>query len=171
MPPATIPQVSYDTSLPEAQAAFEGHAEKFVRLGPMKQTSRKTWITSIAIATIVGATAIGVGLGVWRSRKHSNGHQSLSKAPRILNDTSLAVALHTNGDRHLFFQDHLGVVRRVVHSASTNQWVTISHNNVTSYAKNHTPLAVSAVKFLDNTPSNAEEVGFHTRPVHVCFPC
>lgn len=67
----------------------------------------------------------------------------------ILNDTSLAAALVTNGDRHLFFQDNIGIVRRAVRIASTGQWNTSPHLNATDSAKNHTPLAVTAVTQYD----------------------
>ncbi|KAL8685731.1 MAG: hypothetical protein Q9218_007576, partial [Villophora microphyllina] len=70
-------------------------------------------------------------------------------APTILNDTFLAAVLLANGDRHLFFQDSGGLVRRAVRSASTGQWNTSPYLNVTSNAKKRTPLAATFVEQLD----------------------
>ena len=63
----------------------------------------------------------------------------------ILNDTSLAALILANGDRHLFFQDNTGLIRRAVRTASNNQWSTSPTLSVDSNAKNHTPLAANQV--------------------------
>ena len=63
-------------------------------------------------------------------------------AQYILNDTSLAALSLPNGDRHLFFQDNAGLIRRVVRTASNNKWSTSQEVSVPSSAKKYTPLAV-----------------------------
>ena len=65
-----------------------------------------------------------------------------SVTPTILNDTSLAAALLTNGDRHLFFQGAEGSLRRVIHTAATSQWILDDTPIVTSDARHLTPMAV-----------------------------
>ena len=63
-------------------------------------------------------------------------------AQYILNDTSLAALSLSNGDRHLFFQDNTGLIRRVVRTASNNKWSMSQGVSVLSNAKKYTPLAV-----------------------------
>ena len=67
-----------------------------------------------------------------------------SIAQYILNDTSLAAAILPNNDRHLYFQDSIGRIRYVIRTASTNQWNLSPDSNITTSAKDHTPLAVTA---------------------------
>ena len=67
-----------------------------------------------------------------------------SVMPSILNDTSLAAAILTNGDRHLFFQGAEGSLRRVVHTAATSQWILDKTPVVISDARHLTPMAVYA---------------------------
>ena len=65
-----------------------------------------------------------------------------------------AVSL-ANGDRHLFFQDNTGLIRRAVRTASNGQWSTSPQLNASANPKNHTPLAaiipVGIVDSLSNT--------------------
>ena len=69
----------------------------------------------------------------------------------ILNDTSLAVLSLSNGDRHLFFQDNTGLIRRAVWIASNKQWNTSSYLNATTNPnpKNFTPLAAVSYEIHD----------------------
>ena len=62
----------------------------------------------------------------------------------ILNDTSLAALVLSDGDRHLFFQDNNGLIRRVIRSASENQWAIDPSRNLSSSPKSNTPLAATA---------------------------
>lgn len=59
----------------------------------------------------------------------------------ILNDTSLAAILLSNGDRHLFFQGPEGSIHRVIHAASASQWILDTTPVVTSDARHLTPMA------------------------------
>ena len=61
----------------------------------------------------------------------------------ILNDTSLAAAALTNGDRHLFFQGAEGSLRRIVHTAATSQWILDKTPVVISDARHLTPMTVA----------------------------
>ena len=65
-----------------------------------------------------------------------------SVMPTILNDTSLAAAVLTNGDRHLFFQGADGSLRRITHTEATNQWILDKTPVVISDARDLTPMTV-----------------------------
>lgn len=65
--------------------------------------------------------------------------------PIILNDTSLAAVSLSNGDRHVFFQDNTGLVRRAVLTGSPGKWSTTLDLNITSNAKISTPLAATTI--------------------------
>ena len=76
-------------------------------------------------------------------------HPNITVAPHyILNDTSLAAVSLSNGDRHLFFQDNTGLIRRAVRVQSNGQWSTSLNLNAsmdpamnfTFNPKKHTPL-------------------------------
>ena len=77
-----------------------------------------------------------------------------SVIPSILNDTSLAAAILTNGDRHLFFQGAKGSLHRVVHTAATSQWILDRTPVVISDARHLTPMAV-----YTKGPPGAMQVG------------
>ena len=62
----------------------------------------------------------------------------------ILNDTSLAAMLLSNGDRHLFFQGFEGSIYRTILAASASQWILDTTPVVTSDARHLTPMAAEA---------------------------
>lgn len=69
----------------------------------------------------------------------------------ILNDTSLAALMLSNGDRQLFFQDNTGLIRRALRSVSNGQWITSPNLNASANAsseinsnpKKYTPLTAT----------------------------
>lgn len=61
---------------------------------------------------------------------------------QILNDTSLATVILSNGDRRLFFQDVSGSIRQAFYSPGTQQWRAEVGYVVALDARNHTPIAV-----------------------------
>lgn len=74
--------------------------------------------------------------------------------PYLLNGTCLTAVILANSDRHLFFQDDSGSIRRVVYAALSNQWAVDSNPITHSDARYRTPMAASVVK----QPSGSEEV-------------
>ena len=160
----------YDASAPEASEK-DNPKEHELSLHVIKPALKWLWITTALVITV--AIAIGVGVGIWRRHEHeySSHHPSallrwgilidrtfflthfyspsnpvITLAEQhILNDTSLAALVLANGDRHLFFQDNTGLIRRAVRTASNNQWSTSPTLSVDSNAKNHTPLAANQV--------------------------
>ena len=68
---------------------------------------------------------------------------------RILNDTSLAASIVSNGDRHLFFQDSTGNIRRAVRTTAAGYWGMTAQTSNTSSARNHTPLSVTVERPSD----------------------
>ena len=64
-------------------------------------------------------------------------------SPSILNDSSLAVIVSANNDRHLFFQGPQGIIRRMIYRTNNNQWIADPDFIPISDAKHLTPLAFS----------------------------
>lgn len=83
-------------------------------------------------------------------------HPNITHAPQyILNDTSLTALSLSNGDRHLFFQDNTGLIRRAVRTESNGQWTTSPNLNASVdpssnpglKPKIHTPLTAIGPAF------------------------
>ena len=141
--PDTTPEVLYDRTLPEACGNEESTEE---HLHVTRSTRKWPWILMALILT--AAIAIGVSVGIWHKREHSL-HKSQSPQ-YILNDTSLAAVLADDGDRHLFFQDNTGLIRRAVRVESNGQWTTSLNLNASAnpYPKRHTPLTASGLSLF-----------------------
>ena len=73
----------------------------------------------------------------------SHNHSITPTAQFILNDTSLAAVSDSDGNRYLFFQDPIGLIRGVIRT--DNQWSTNLNLGTSSNAKNYTPLAAIAL--------------------------
>ena len=63
---------------------------------------------------------------------------------QIMNDTSLAATILANGDRHLFYQDPQGAIRRVIRTASATQWNLDPIPIPVLDSRSGTPMAVSS---------------------------
>ena len=70
-----------------------------------------------------------------------------SLTQQIIDDSSLAATLATNGDRSLFFQAPQGAIRRMIYIANEDQWIADLNPIAISDAKMLTPMAV-------NTPTS-----------------
>lgn len=68
-----------------------------------------------------------------------------SLTQQIIDDSSLAATLTTNGDRHLFFQAPHGAIRRMIFTANEDQWIADPNPIAISDAKMLTPIAVSTL--------------------------
>ena len=75
-----------------------------------------------------------------------------SASPPVINDSSLAVIVSGDNDRHLFFQGSQGMIRRMIYRTNYNQWIADPDSIAISDAKLLTPLAVS------RHHNNSEEV-------------
>lgn len=73
----------------------------------------------------------------------------------ILNDTSLAALSLSNGERHLFFQDNTGRIRRAIRTESNNQWSTSPYLNLGSKPKNYTPLVATVYEEVEGAGTGA----------------
>ena len=174
----------YDNSFPEVHGNPEESVKERAPSHHMLKPALKWYL--LVIALFVAATiAIGIGVGIWRHREHAPhksstvircelradlitfvahfysppappSHNVAPAAQFILNDTSLAALSLSNGERHLFFQDNTGRIRRAIRTASKNQWSTSPYLNLSSKPKNHTPL-VAAV--------SEERIGMETGAV------
>ncbi|KAM0800348.1 hypothetical protein BDR22DRAFT_972912 [Usnea florida] len=160
--PDTAPEVSYDAILPETHGNEKPSAEN---LHVTKLARKWPWI--ILGLILAAAIAVGVSVGIWHRREHSlhkptsvssppappnpkiTPHPNITHAPQyILNDTSLAAVVLSNGDRHLFFQDNTGLIRRAVRVYSDGQWNTGRNLNASDFKlsakpKKYTPLTAT----------------------------
>ena len=108
---------------------------------------------------LIIAVAVGIGVAIvhltysYSPPATTSSRNLTSAAQYILDDTSLAALIIPNGDRHLFFQDNNGSIRRAVRTASDEQWIISPYVNLSANSKKHTPLAAtvySNVEAFDN---------------------
>ena len=164
----------YDHSLPEVHVNIgETTKERAPSYRILKTTLK--WPLMVIAAIIAVAISVGVGVGIWRHREHAphkssrcgvradlisslahfysppapQSHTITPAAQFIFNDTSLAVLSLSNGERHLFFQDNTGRIRRAIYTESNNQWSTSPYLNLRPQPKNYTPLAATASQELE----------------------
>ncbi|KAL9071738.1 MAG: hypothetical protein Q9161_004002 [Pseudevernia consocians] len=167
--PYVARKVNYDDSLPEAHGNEKPTEE---HLQVTKLARKWPWIVLGLI--LAAAIAVGVSVGIWHHREHSlhkpsrfssppappnpeiTPYPNIIYAPQyILNDTSLAAVSLSNGDRHLFFQDNTGLIRRAVRVQSSGQWTTSPNLNAStdpsskpsSNPKRFTPLTATGPTF------------------------
>ncbi|KAM0804277.1 hypothetical protein BDR22DRAFT_970096 [Usnea florida] len=146
--PGTSAEVSYNTVPPEVVNCSDRIA------GPDSSIASrfplKVWRTRVVVTLVIlvmAALAIGLGVGL-RKRPVETSPPTPQKplnssvTQTILNDTSLAAAGLTNGDRHLFFQGAEGSLRRIVHTAATSQWILDKTPILVSGARDLTPMTV-----------------------------
>ena len=92
-----------------------------------------------------------------------------SLTPQIIDDSSLAATLATNGDRHLFFQAPQGAIRRMIYTANEAQWIADPNPIAISDAKMLTPMAVStltAVKIVNSSEELVSDTVTFSLPTH-----
>ncbi|KAL8741917.1 MAG: hypothetical protein Q9190_005527 [Brigantiaea leucoxantha] len=147
----TRPELLYTRSPPEAVAPEtideRSEAPKADHKVPKIQycgLSKRYWLAFTCLI-VVSAIGIGVGVGVGlNERRQRAARPSSSSAPSpmfILNDTSIATAIESNGDRHLLFQDPAGAIRQAIYSARLGRWINNLGVIVASNARNHSPLS------------------------------
>ena len=159
-----MPQLFYDSSLPEAYSNNEVSTKERAPSLHITKPALKSALLVMAWV-IVAAVSVGGGFAIWRHDQqsssttiryglfyrtgfflaHCGSHNTISAAQLILNDTSLAALTLANRDRQLFFQDDTGLIRRLIRTASNNQWSTSADQNLsfTSNPRSYTPLAVT----------------------------
>ncbi|CAD6586035.1 MAG: hypothetical protein ASARMPREDX12_002178 [Alectoria sarmentosa] len=166
--PETTPEVFYENSFPEVHDNIEESIKERVSSHRILKPAFG-WPLMIIAMIVAAAIAVGVGVGIWRHREHAShksstvinppapqSHNITPAAQFILNDTSLAALSLSNGDRHLFFQDNTGRIRRTIRTESNNQWSTSLYLNLSSNPKNYTPLVATAYEGLEAAGKGAE---------------
>lgn len=78
-------------------------------------------------------------------------------------NTSAAVVKLSNGNRHLFFQKHGGIITQAIYKSSIGQWDAATGEIVASDARKHTPLAMVNVLENHGAPSDVVTLCLHFR--------
>lgn len=172
MVPDITPQVFYSTLAPELHEKGSVE-ENAASLQVAKLARKWPWMITVVVAAAIAiGIGVGVWrhrhlsqapsvprCGVDRDRAsfwltlhrplvpqtpHNTSSSNTTRAEQyILNDTSLAVLIRTNGDRQLFFQDNTGLIRNAIRTSTDTQWSMGPDISVSSTVKNNTPLAVN----------------------------
>ena len=174
----------YHSSFPEVYGNLEESTKERAPSSRVLKPKFK-WPPTVIALFIVVAIPVGVGVGIWHHHKHAphrsstvigcgiranlisslahfysppapQSHNITPTAQFILNDTSLAALSLSNGDRHLFFQDNTGRIRRAIRTESNNQWSTGPYLNLSSNPKNYTPLVATVYEEIEGTGAGAE---------------
>lgn len=184
--PDTTPQVFYSTLAPELHEK-KSVKENAASLRVAKLALKWPWILTVVVVTAIAiGVGVGVWrhrdlshapsaprCGVDSDRAsfwltlyrplvpqtpQNTSSPNITRAEQyILNDTSLAALIHTNGDRQLFFQDNTGLIRNAIRTSTDTQWIMGPDINVSSNVKKYTPLAVNLL--LDSvSPSESPSV-------------
>lgn len=145
------------------------HVARF--LGSPKRLAT-TLVAGVLVVLTIIALAVGIKLGVLDKNRQASEPRyicpvSLYRAvtnqldiaaispsaalgsPVLLNNTSLASCILSNGDKHIFFQDYKGTIRHALSLASSTTWITKLPNPIVDNApkpRMHTPLAVISDK-------------------------
>lgn len=142
----------YNDSFPEVYENIEDSAKERT---PSNHTAKRMfkWELMIMASLVAIAIGIGVGIGIWRHHDHgshrSSSPNSTNATQYILNDTSLAALVLPDGDRHLFFQDNNGTIRRAIKSLTESQWTISPSLDLGSSPKNHTPIAATVYSWTE----------------------
>ena len=126
-----------------------------VRRTFQRKFQRKPLLIGILFGLVIVSIGLGGGLGLGlhnqqaSSTSASASTASPSRSPLVngaLKDTSLASLLTADGNRHLFFQDVNGTLRRAQFSVATNSWLpSIDFILTLQQPRNHTPISAIQV--------------------------
>ena len=140
----------------EAEKIPAESSQGAVRGRALSKTRRLALAILIAVLTLIVALGIGLGVGLTRQKAQgapaenngtsSNSTTNPSPLPLpvqgVVNDTSLAAALDSEGGRHVFFQGFNGSLRHSAFNASTNSWPSkADYIRMDTVPRDHTPLA------------------------------
>ncbi|KAL8918690.1 MAG: hypothetical protein Q9172_005319 [Xanthocarpia lactea] len=148
--PGSGVQVFYDDLPPEAVENLDTKNAQNIR------PTRKVVNSIIAVAVAVAA-ALGIGLGVGLHRRQvvpSPRELNISSPPTptttpsphaLMQNTPISAVTLNNTNRHLYFREQTGAVRRAVYIAQAQRWVVDVDARALSNAKNDAPIAVVAL--------------------------
>ena len=130
-------------------------------IGP-KSRKKRIVLGSVLFGTVLVALAIGLGVGLSGHRQGGQNDllnttvpdRELGKSPQsLMDDTAISAITTSDGNRHVFFQEESGRLRRALYSIEADLWEAspdprlenLSGSNETLKAKNKTPLATALV--------------------------
>ncbi|KAL8830376.1 MAG: hypothetical protein Q9170_005757 [Blastenia crenularia] len=156
-------QVFYDRHPPEALAIdYQANASEY----PLKTATRKphtrliAWFLIAAIMSIAIAPGAGLGVGLRKGGKEDARETGIpssastittNPAPAtnidpvlrhgILDNASFATVTLPNNNRHMYFQEKTGALRRAIYPSQAKIWQTTSDPYLPLGAENNKPLA------------------------------
>ncbi|KAL8922842.1 MAG: hypothetical protein Q9208_004967 [Pyrenodesmia sp. 3 TL-2023] len=143
-----------------------------------KKSRKPLVLILFAAVTIVAAISIGLGVGLTQ-RAQRNANANFSSSPTIpgdsstatisvsvlpsatgpvtdrvfpnavTNGTALAAVTTPKGNRHVYFQQRTGAIRRAIFAAESKVWEASTNEKLIINAKNNTPLAAVAYPASD----------------------
>lgn len=116
-----------------------------------KHSLRKCSIL-LAILLSILALSLGIGLGVGLPSRQPSVLVPSSNQSALLNDTSLASAVTSDGDRYVFFQNSRGFISHSVFDSAGNTWLPSNPTGSIECdrtPRNRTPMAILSVPVQD----------------------
>ena len=107
--------------------------------------------TILVILVVIIAISLGLGFGLGNRRASSNStttgirNSTVTNPPlrrNIVNDSSLAAIITSEGTKYVFYQDTNGTIRQTMRTSSQEAtWTSTIDSEVASDARNFTPIA------------------------------
>ncbi|KAL8856787.1 MAG: hypothetical protein Q9178_006624 [Gyalolechia marmorata] len=163
--PGSGVQVFYEDLPPEAVAtrSVEPKEENLNTKNAQNIRPTRKVIKSIIAVAVAVVAALGIGLGVGLHRRQvvpPPQELNISSPPTptptllphaLMQNTPISAVTLNNTNRHLYFKEQTGAVRRAIYVAQADRWVVDVDARPLSNAKNDAPIAVVP------TPLNADK--------------
>ncbi|KAL8883364.1 MAG: hypothetical protein Q9215_008263 [Flavoplaca cf. flavocitrina] len=152
--PGSGVQVIYDDLPPEAVATHS--VENLSTKDAQNIRPTKKVINSIIAVAVAVAAGLGIGLGVGLHRRQvvpPPRELNISSTPTptptptqsphaLMQNTPISAVTLNNTNRHLYFREQTGAVRRAIYVAQAQRWLVDVDARPLSNAKNDAPIAV-----------------------------
>ncbi|KAL8671110.1 MAG: hypothetical protein Q9168_004379 [Polycauliona sp. 1 TL-2023] len=155
-----VAQVLYHTSPPEVVATDpSGSSEKSTIKPPPVTKSRKKKILILISAVaflLVAALSIGLGVGL-TSRKKSRDqtepemqNNTVIRPHSLMENTYISAITLPNMNRHIYFREQTGAIRRALYSPQANIWQTAIDPETLPNTRNASPIALTTGLSIGN---------------------
>ncbi|KAL8872963.1 MAG: hypothetical protein Q9174_001497 [Haloplaca sp. 1 TL-2023] len=172
--PGRDAQVYYNPTLPEAieiDVPDTTHQAVATYEAPGRGSRKKLVVRLIAIAiTITVLLSIGLGVGLKLRDKSappaaiSNNSSTPEEPHALMDDTPISVIKLPDNNRHLYFREKTGAIRRAVYSPSTQVWQTSIDARLLVNARAGTPIAITPHFLFDRGQQTIRRDGISDIP-------